>query len=241
MINGKEQQMEMKKGKLWGVGVGPGDSELMTLKSVRLIKECDLIVLPDSKKRNVAFEIAEKAVPEIKEKKILKVHMPMIRDKEQLFQAHRQAAEEISAKLSEGKNLVFLTLGDPTVYSTYCYVHKNVEKLGYECEMVPGVTSFCAAAATLGVSLSEGGEGLYIIPGSYENAEKGLDVPGNKVIMKSGKSIGDVKKILKKRENTIECSMVENCGMDDEKIYKNIDEIDENAGYFSLLIVKEKK
>ena len=230
----------MNKGKLWGVGGGPGDSELMTLKAVRLVNQCDVIVVPDSKKRNVAFEIAKGAVPEIEEKEILKVHMPMIRDKEKLANAHFEAADVIGRKLDQGKSLVFLTLGDPTVYSTYYYVHKNVEKMGYECEIVPGITSFCAAAARMGVSLSEGGDGLYIMPGSYENMEKGLEVPGTKVIMKSGKSIGNVKEILVENKDRFSTMMIENCGMADEKVYGNAEEIDEDAGYFSLIIVKEK-
>ena len=230
----------MIKGKLWGVGVGPGDSELMTLKAVRLILECDIVVLPDSKKRNVAWEIAKEAVAEISEKEILKVHMPMIRHKDKLDDAHGKAADEIAMKLDEGKNLVFLTLGDPTVYSTYYYVHKRVEKMGYDCEIVPGITSFCAAAARMGVSLSEGKDGLYIAPGSYENIENILEVPGTKVIMKSGKSIGDVKNILVENSNRFSTMMIENCGMKDEKIYRSAEDIDEQAGYFSLLIVKDK-
>lgn len=230
----------MNKGKLWGVGVGPGDSELMTLKAVRLILECDLVVLPDSKKRNVALEIAEKAVPEIHNKEILRVHMPMIRNKEKLNDAHNKATDKIAEKLEEGKKLVFLTLGDPTVYSTYCYIHKNIEKMGYECEIVPGITSFCAAAAKMGMSLSEGKDGLYIMPGSYDNIEDGLNVPGTKVIMKSGKSIGDVKNVLVSKSNRLSTMMIENCGMDNERIYNSAEEIDEEAGYFSLLIVKEK-
>ena len=230
----------MKSGKLWGVGVGPGDSELMTLKAVRLINQCDVIVVPDSKKRNVAYDIAKGAVPEIVNKEILMVHMPMIRDKAKLASAHLEAADQIGEMLAKGKSLVFLTLGDPTVYSTYYYVHKNVEKMGYQCEIVPGITSFCAAAARMGVSLSEGGDGLYVMPGSYENVEKGLEVPGTKVIMKSGKSMGQVKQVLMENDNRFSTMMIENCGMEDEKIFKSADEIDEDAGYFSLLIVKEK-
>lgn len=166
--------------------------------------------------------------------------MPMIRDKAKLASAHLEAADQIGEMLAKGKSLVFLTLGDPTVYSTYYYVHKNVEKMGYQCEIVPGITSFCAAAARMGVSLSEGGDGLYVMPGSYENVEKGLEVPGTKVIMKSGKSMGQVKQVLMENDNRFSTMMIENCGMEDEKIFKSADEIDEDAGYFSLLIVKEK-
>ena len=232
---------KINKGKLWGVGVGPGDSELMTLKAVRLIEQCDLVVVPDSKKRYVALEIAKGAVPSLLEKEILKVHMPMTKDKKRMEEAHLEAAKVIGDELDKGKNLVFLTLGDPTVYSTYFYVHKAVEAAGYNCEIVPGITSFCAAAAKMGVSLSEGKEGIYIMPGTYENVPKGLKVPGTKVIMKSGKSIGEIKNYLEKNEGMYSTYMIENCSMDDEKIYRNAGEIPEDAGYFSLLIVKDRE
>lgn len=226
-------------GKLYGIGVGPGDAELLTLKGARLIRECDVMVLPKSGKSvNVAYEIARKAVPEAETKEILEVDMPMTREKEILQQAHRQAAETVIDCLDAGKTVVFLTLGDPSIYSTYCYVHNLVKDAGRETEIVPGVPSFCAVAARLGEALTEASEGLHIIPASYAGLEEALNLEGTKVLMKSGKAIGEVKDLLQKRGETVR--MVERCGMEGEKVCNHLEEIEENASYFSVLVVKKR-
>lgn len=228
--------------KLYGLGVGPGDSELMTLKAVRLIRECDIIVLPKSGQEiNAAYTIAKGSVPEIDQKVLMEVSMPMTRDKEKLMQSHDLAADQIIEKLKEGKNVAFLTLGDPSIYSTYIYVHERVLEKGCEAEIVPGITSFCAVAARLNEGLTEAGQPLHVIPASYEGAEEALQLAGTKVLMKSGKSIGRIKDQLLKMEPTPNVKMVERCGMEGERVFHNADEIDENASYFSILVVKDKK
>lgn len=226
-------------GKLYGIGVGPGDAELLTLKGARLIRECDVIVLPRSgKKVNVAYEIARKAVPEAETKEILEVDMPMTRDQSILERAHKQAAETVIGHIDAGRTVVFLTLGDPSIYSTYCYVHNLVKDAGRDTEIVPGVPSFCAVSAKLGEALTEASEGLHIIPASYEGLEDALNLEGTKVLMKSGKAIGEVKELLQKRGETVR--MVERCGMEGERVYDSLDEIEENASYFSVLVVKKR-
>lgn len=90
---------------------------------------------------------------------------------------------------TRAKTVVFLTLGDPTIYSTYWYVHKRVAARGYAAELVPGVPSFCAAAAAMGRALCEDGEMLHIIPATHGRAEEGLALSGSKVLMKTGKSV----------------------------------------------------
>ena len=140
----------MEKGTLYGVGIGPGDPELLTLKAVRLIREAQVIALPGKEaKETVAYRIAVQAVPELEEKHLLPVAMPMTKDKKELEENHRLAAEAVERKLDAGKDVAFLTLGDPTVYSTYLYVHKRVQADGYPTKIVSGVTSFCAASAEL--------------------------------------------------------------------------------------------
>ena len=161
----------MMAGKLYGVGVGPGDPELMTLKAVRLIKECDFVAVPKSGEgEGVAKQIARRAVGEeiFDQKQLVEVAMPMTRDPQLLEESHRQAAEQIEALLDGNKTVVFLTLGDPAIYSTYIYVHKRVQQHGYAVEMVPGVPSFCAVAAKLNISLAEGAQPLHVIPASYQ-------------------------------------------------------------------------
>ncbi|MDO4338824.1 MAG: precorrin-2 C(20)-methyltransferase [Eubacteriales bacterium] len=226
-------------GKLYGVGVGPGDPELLTLKALRLVKEADVIALPgEEPKETVAFKIVEGAYPRLGEKPLLAVPMPMTKDKELLEKYHREGAEAIKAELDKGHTVVFLTLGDPTVYSTYLYVHKRICQMGYETEIVSGITSFCAVAARMNMGLVEKAEPLHVIPASYQ-IDEAMKLPGTKVLMKAGKKMKSVKEqILAMGEEGI---MIENCGMPDEKIYRSVEEIPETAGYYSLIIVKDKE
>lgn len=230
----------MKKGIAYGVGVGPGDPELMTLKACRLIRENDVIAVPGKAAKDaVAYRIAAAAVPEIEEKELVPIYMPMVRDRELIEKSHREAADTIEKYLDEGRNVVYITLGDSTVYCTFSYIQHLLEADGYETELVAGITSFCAAAARLGVSLTEWNEPLHVIP-ALHNTEKGsLAWPGNYVLMKSASKMSEVKEMLAATD--LEVQAVENCSMENEKVYRSLDEIPDDAGYFSLIIAKEGK
>lgn len=225
----------MKQGTLYGVGVGPGDPMLMTLKAVQTARACAVIAIPHKEReRCTALKIALGAAPELAEKEMLPVDMPMTKDAAKLESAYTAGASAIAEVLSQGKSVCFLTLGDPTVYSTYLYLHQRVAAMGYETRIIPGVTSFCAAAAELGISLCENREQLHIIPGTYTPSEA-LTLPGTKVMMKN-----DLPKTLEAlRATGARAAMVENCGMENQHVYPNLESIPEDAGYFSLLIVKE--
>ena len=225
-------------GKLYRIGVGPGDPELITIKALRLTKEADVLALPgEIPQETVAYKIMKGAYPEIDEKRMIPVYFPMTKDKEELERCHREGTNTIKKELDEGHNVVFLTLGDPTVYSTYIYVHKKIQELGYETEIISGITSFCAVSARFNTGLVEKAEPLHVIPASYQ-IEEALKLPGTKVLMKAGKKMKAVKEQMKALGE--EGMMIENCGMPDEKIYRNVDEIPDNAGYYSLIIVKDK-
>ena len=135
-----------------------------------------------------------------------------------------------------GKDMAFLTLGDPAVYSTCMYIHKRLARAGYPTALVPGIPSFCAAAARLNIPLAENREEIHIVPASY-GIEESLDLPGTKVLMKAGRKMPEVKQILTERK--MDVMMVENCGMEQERIFRGAEEIPGQAGYYSLLIVKE--
>ena len=248
-------------GTFTGVGVGPGDPELMTIRAVRAIRGCSTVAVPISDKeleRSVffrcgdpeekrgrkylegctAWQIAGNAVPELDEKQVILLPMPMVKDRDRLKEIHDRDAAEVAKLLDEGQQVVFLTLGDPTVYSTCMYIHKRLKAKGYPTEIVPGVPSFCAAAARMDISLVENRDELHVLPASYD-IEKSLELPGTKVLMKSGKKISDVRRLL--LEKGLEAEMVENCGMENERVYLSAEEIPEEAGYYSLLIVKERK
>lgn len=230
---------EAVPGTLYGIGVGPGDPELLTLKAVRIMKSCDVIVVPGEDYRDsIAFKIAVQAVPELETKEVFGVVLPMTRDHEVLKQHHEMAADRVAAYLAAGKDVGFLNLGDVTVYASYLYIHRLVKARGYRTELVNGIPSFCAAAARLGIGIAENSDRIHILS-QPEQIEEGLKLPGTKVIMKMGKNIGHVKNLI--REAGMDARMVENCGMENEKIYGSVDEIDEQAGYYSLLIVKNHK
>ena len=227
----------MRKGIAYGVGVGPGDPELMTLKAARLIRENEFIAVPGKKVRETAaFRIAVQAVPELEGKTLLDIEMPMTRDAEKLVIAHKEGAARIESILDSGKNIVFLTLGDPTVYSTFGYLARILASDGYPVEYVSGVPSFCAAAARLGEPLAEWDERVTILPAAHAEDPE-LKAPGTKVIMKSASRLPDVKRALVGSRKAV--SAVENCGMPNERVYSSAGEIPDDAGYFLLLIARD--
>ena len=227
------------KGVLYGIGVGPGDPELLTLKAVRQIKDCDVIVVPGKDYHDsTAYTIAVQAVPEILEKSCVGVMMPMTRDRNIQREYHEKAARQLAEFLDQGKKVGFLNLGDVTIYASYLYIHRLVAARGYETQLINGVPSFCAAAACLGTGLAENSDQFHILS-QPEQIEEGLKLPGTKVIMKMGKNMGQVRKWLENAGQQL--YMVENCGMPGERLLRTVGEINENAGYYSLVIVKEKQ
>ncbi len=229
------------KGILYCVGVGPGDPEEITLKAVRILKEANVIAAPgDPVESTIAFRIACQAVPELNHKELLPVVMPMTTDPESLSRAHQGAASAIEQQLEQGKSVAFLTLGDPTVYASPVYVEQIVREHGFATRYVSGITSFCAAAAALGISLAERDQPLHIIPAVYHGAQvkELLEIPGNMVFMKSGRTLGRLKEALQHSDRDV--YMVENAAMENETLYHGIERVPDRAGYLSLILAKEK-
>lgn len=225
-----------KKGHFYGIGVGPGDPELLTLKAARLLGEADLIAAADpGSGSSIALRIA---ADHVRGKEILLCPAPMTRDRERLRAAWAEGARRICAQLARGRTVAFVTLGDPTLYSTCGYLCRRVRTAGYEAELVPGVPSFCAAAAAVGESLCEGEEGLLIVPASNPLLEKSLKAPVNRVVMKAGRSVERLKALLNGTDALENAVLVENCGMEGERILP-LAEAD-SAGYFSTVIIRDK-
>lgn len=231
-----------QRGKLYGVGVGPGDPELMTVKAIRTIERSDVIVVPGKKAEDsVAYRIAAGICENLTEKQLIAVEMPMVKDEAVLEEGHRAAAEKIEAMLDAGLTVSFLNLGDVTVYATYMYVHKLIAADGYETEIINGITSFTAAAARLNTDLVEKAQPLHVIPSSYrkDTVDALLALPGTKILMKSGKEMANIRDAV--LASGQEAVMVERCGMPGEKIYREPAEIPDDASYYSVIIVKEKQ
>ena len=220
-------------GILYGTGVGPGDPDMITLKAVKCIKAADIIFCPRESSR--AWSIAAQAVPEIREKECLFHDFKMTCDKNELKRIHESAYQEIRDLLTGGKSVAFLTIGDPTVYSTFTYVAGKAAADGFRVETISGVASFLAAASRLGISLCEGNEELHI--GTDESL---LSLPGTKILMKCGTKLPLIKDALSRMEKTknIQVYAVRDCGMESEKVFFGASGIPAE-GYMTTVIVKE--
>ena len=226
----------MTKGKLYGVSVGPGDPELLTLRAIRAIREADVVAVPNiGHKRQTAFKIAEEY---LEGKELLDCSTPMTKDRTVVLAAYDKIADDLCAQLEAGKDVAYLCLGDIAIYSTYIYVHDIVVARGFEAEIIPGVTSFSACAAKLGTALCEGPERLLVAPVMASDVDDILDVPANKVFMKSGREVAALRDKLAERGELDHASMVANCGLPDEKIFERLADIDDDGDYFSVVIVK---
>ena len=230
------------EGTLYGIGVGPGDPELVTVKALRCMEKSDLIVLPAEDPVGChAYQIARQAYPGIEKKELVCLPFPMTKEKEKLRRAHEEIFARIVSYLTEGKIVAFLTIGDPSVYSTYGYIHRRVAAWGGNVKMISGVPSFCAAAASLGISLGDNRDEIHVIPGSYE-VEETMALSGTRVYMKSGKSLARLKALLEEQQKEKKLSVycVENCGMADERIRLGAEALEENGSYLTTLIVKDE-
>lgn len=226
----------MGKGKLYGVSVGPGDPELMTLKAIRIIEEADVVAVPDiGHKRQTALSIAKAHVGG---KELLDCTTPMTKDRDVAKAAYATIADNLCALMDAGKTVAYLCLGDISIYSTYIYVHDIVVARGYDAEIVPGVPSFSAAAAKLGISLCEGPERLLVSPGMAADVDEALDTAANKVFMKSGRAIHELRAKLADRDMLERASMVANCGLSDERVFAHFSDAEDQSEYFSVIIVK---
>lgn len=230
----------MKRGVFYGVGIGPGDPELLTLKAVRVLERCPAVAAPRTKGGGMlALEIASSAV-DLDGKTVIPLDFAMERDRERQRASHRTAADAVAAYLAQGVDVAMLNLGDVSIYATYPYLMELLRQRGYETVMVPGVPSFCAVAARLGVSLTEMDAALHIAPGGASLADT-LDLPGIKVLMKSGRQMPAVLAALAEREALERSMLVRNCGLPGEAVYPDLsrDMPPEDLGYFATVIVKE--
>lgn len=238
----------MKTGGFYGVGVGPGSAELMTLKAVRVIKEASVVAVPRSADSSAdglskALSIVEQVVC-LDGKIILELDFPMTREKEALAASRRKAAGAIGAHLRAGRDAVFLTLGDPFFYSTFGYLipYVRADAPGAPIDAVPGVTSFCAAAALALRPIAEAGESVAVIPAAYDmNAVKAAMAAFDTVVlMKVNKAIDKIADILAESGLEDKAVFVSRAGWPGERIVTDIASLrGESLDYFSLIIIRK--
>ena len=224
-------------GKLYGVGVGPGDPELLTLKAIRIIQECDYIAIPcDKKERCLAYTIAEDAVPSILDKPVILVNIPMTNNEKDFRVNYGAACDKLIPYLDKGSSIAFLTIGDPTIYSVFLYIHNTLKEKKYDCEIINGITTFCAAAAALNEGLVSKGESLHLLQASYDYNTL-MDLAGTKVIMKAGKQLTHIKNSLYKKN--MSAKMVANCCLENQEIHHSLDTFPKESNFYTLVIAKD--
>lgn len=228
------------KGKLIGIGVGPGDAELLTIKALNVLKNVDVICAPKSadSKPSLALSIVQGFLDERDDNyEILEPLFPMIEDETLLREHWDNAAVLISDKLRQGMDMAFVTLGDPTIYSTFSYVSKRIEDRGFKVEIVPGITSFTGCAATAGISLGEKDEIIVIVPKVDERLERILEYGDTFVVMKTSRHSDTLEKIVHQDSRDKDVISVQSCGLEDEIISNGFIK---DKKYLSTTILKFK-
>lgn len=235
--------MKKKAGKLFGVGVGPGDPELITVKAVRVIKEADIIFTAASSKNtySLAVEIASPYIAPAA--RIEHLGFPMTKDTKEVEAAWIANAKQISAAMEQGLTAVFLTLGDPTTYSTFGYILKKMKCIMPEAdiETIPGITSFHAASARLNRILVEGEESLLVTSGAYGGDRiRQVKQVENVAIVKAYKNITDINMALKDAGLHKKGVAVSKCGRKNEEIIDNLDDLEtRDPDYWTLILASK--
>ncbi|MEM6256421.1 MAG: precorrin-2 C(20)-methyltransferase [Cyanobacteria bacterium P01_D01_bin.156] len=231
------------RGRLWGISVGPGDSELLTLKGLRILQTVDVVACPQNRQGEpgMAYSIVKSHLRP--EQTILPLDLPFVRDPVQLQQAWAAAGETLVPLLAQGQNVAFITEGDASLYSTFSYVAQAVHRLAPAIKIttVPGVCSPLAAMAALNRPLSLGSEKIAILPALYDVSEltHALEWADVVVLMKVSSVFGQVWHTLKEKGLLELASLVERVGSLEEKQYSSLVNLaDYNPPYFSILIVR---
>ena len=234
--------MNNNLGEFYGIGVGPGDSELVTLKAVRIIKSVDCIFAPraDSKASSLALDIVSNIC---EGKRVVEQVYPMVKDKSKLETAWLASANEIKRELDAGNSVAYLTIGDPLTFSTYCYLLQQLSKLipSEKIHTIPGITSYNAASLA-NFSLIEQSEKLAIVPVSSDISELRpiLNSFDTVILMKVAKKLDEVIELLEDMELIDNSLFASYIGFENELITRDLLSLKgAGKGYLSVIIVRK--
>ena len=235
--------MERKTGILYGIGVGPGDPELITLKAARILNIADVVFAAASSKNSysLAVSIARPHIPDLTP--VRQLGFPMTSDQAEKEAAWEENARMLIAELNRKSIVAFLTLGDCMTYSTYGYVLKYVRRLAPDIPVisVPGITAYQASAACLNTPLVEGEETLLIMSGvkGGEKLRRFANIPENIVFMKAYRNMNDIISALDQNELLANSVAVKHCGLPQQEVIRDIGELKETPpNYWTLVLSK---
>ena len=235
----------MEYGTLYGIGVGPGDPELITLKAVKILRRVSVVFAAASPKNS--HSLAEKIVsPHLNGSiPIVRLDFPMTRDKKKLTTAWEGNARQVMDTLKRGRDAALITLGDPMTYSTFGYLMRTIKETAPDIpmEIIPGITSYHAGSASAGLVLAEGEESFTVISGSLgaEKLKEAIDHTDTVVMLKVYRNYREIMDTLNQLDLTDRSVLISRCGLADEVIIEDVkDRDDAIPPYLSLLIIKKK-
>ncbi|WP_035235609.1 precorrin-2 C(20)-methyltransferase [Desulfobacter vibrioformis] len=234
----------MTQGILYGIGVGPGDPDFITLKAVNILSQVDMVFAASSKKNSHSLA-AKIAKPHLKASvPIQMLPFPMTRDKSVMEAAWQDNARTVIKVLEQGKNAAFITLGDCMTYSTYGYVLKHIQKLAPHIKIrsIPGITSYQAAAARINTPLVEGEESMLLVSGvtGGDKFRQISDHADNVVFLKAYKNAADIAKALDEAGMADKSVGIVKCGLEGEQIIRNMNVFQEKKPDYWTLIISKK-
>jgi precorrin-2/cobalt-factor-2 C20-methyltransferase len=236
--------MTPKIGTLYGIGVGPGDPELITLKALKVLQMVPHIFASCSSKNSYSLAL-----------NIVRCHLngagiehlpfPMTRDPQVLQEAWEKNAIWVLEVLDSGSDAAFVTLGDPLTYSTFGYLLKTLKRLQPEVRVVtiPGITSYSAAAALTHTPLTEGEESFSLVSGAQGAARlrEVVDQSDNIVMLKTYRNFPEIYQALEELDLLDRAVCISRCGLDGETVVENLRDLKEQSmNYLSMIIIKKK-
>ncbi|QLA18891.1 precorrin-2 C(20)-methyltransferase [Desulfolutivibrio sulfoxidireducens] len=231
----------MSVGTLYGLGVGPGDPELVTLKAARILGRVDVILAASSTKNDYSLSL-DIVRPHLRPgAEVIRLGFPMTRDQGILDAAWEENAARAADVLKSGRDAAFITLGDPLLYSTFGYLLPRLRSILPQApvSIVPGITSFQAAAAAAGEVLAESGENLLILSGVADEARNRelLGLADRAVILKAYRNFPAIREMLRREGREGGTIFATRLGIEGERVVRELEDAPDAPHYLSLCLV----
>ena len=219
---------------LYGIGLGPGDPELITVKALNILRECEVLILPDSGRAEAILK-GILTPEELDIKELIPVHIPMATDSINIESAYSKVVDIICPLLDMNRTVGYLTIGDPTLYSSFSQIKSRLEYNGYKTKIINGIPAFLSAASCTNHVLVYGDEGLSINPSSIDSSD-------TVIYMKKHNELPDLIHELSDRFdiNSLTVFGASDAGLPTQKTYSSITELcnDPPSSYFTTIVVK---
>jgi precorrin-2/cobalt-factor-2 C20-methyltransferase len=236
--------MSVTPGILYGIGVGPGDPELITLKALRVLERVPQVFAAASTKND--YSLALNIVRHyISQATVEPLYFPMTSDRGILAEAWEANARKVLEVLQSGRDIAFLTIGDPLTYSTYGYLLKTVKSINPDIKAItiPGITSYNAAAALANIPLAEGEESFYLVSGAQgdERLREAIATSDNVVMLKTYRHFDKIYETLEELKLLDCATCISMCGLEGETVVHDLNILKhQKMPYLSLIIIKKK-